>query len=183
MKSYLTTFLLVAFCLLSLAFALQIPQKAVVISFPANTPSRIVEEMKNAILKAGGTITHEYKIIKAFAATAPTKALDTVRILAADYNPSIEEDQIFSVNTWTAFLHSVLSFLNWNESISTCSFLWNDYSSPNPFPPLCDWLILLWDIGSITYSSWLLWLFHYLNFKKRLMVYEARYALHVTYHQ
>lgn len=40
------------------------PQKAVIVSYPNDTPDSIVDQAKDAIVAAGGVITHEYKLIK-----------------------------------------------------------------------------------------------------------------------
>ncbi len=50
--------LLLAF--LTAVFGLPPPQKPVVISFPENTPSSIIEKAIAEIKKDGGIITHEY---------------------------------------------------------------------------------------------------------------------------
>ena len=42
----------------------QLPQKAVIISYPNETPDHILDQAKDAIKAAGGMITHEYKLIK-----------------------------------------------------------------------------------------------------------------------
>lgn len=46
----------------------------------------------------GGVITHEYNIIKAFAATAPAKVLDSVQAWGSEYNAVVEDDQMVSTN-------------------------------------------------------------------------------------
>jgi uncharacterized protein YxjI len=51
----------------------------------------------DAIKAAGGVITHEYKLIKGFAAKAPAKVLQTVQTWGNDYHAVIEEDQMVSV--------------------------------------------------------------------------------------
>jgi hypothetical protein len=40
------------------------PQKAVIVSYPNDTPDHIIDQAKSAIIAAGGVITHEYKLIK-----------------------------------------------------------------------------------------------------------------------
>jgi hypothetical protein len=40
------------------------PQKSVIVSYPADTPDSVLSQAKEAILQAGGFITHEYNIIK-----------------------------------------------------------------------------------------------------------------------
>jgi len=42
----------------------------------------------------GGVITHEYSIIKGFAAKASEKILDTVQALGTAHNCKVEADQI-----------------------------------------------------------------------------------------
>lgn len=49
---------------LTFAFAAVQPQKAVIISYPDNTPDHVLNQAKDAIKAAGGFITHEYKLIK-----------------------------------------------------------------------------------------------------------------------
>lgn len=44
--------------------AAQVPQKAIIVSYPENTPSSVVDQAMEAIKAAGGMITHEYKLIK-----------------------------------------------------------------------------------------------------------------------
>lgn len=46
----------------------------------------------------GGIITHEYKtLIKGFAATAPTKVVNSVKALGEKYQAIVEDDQVMSV--------------------------------------------------------------------------------------
>jgi hypothetical protein len=49
---------------ITVAMAVVQPQKAVIVSYPNDTPDSIVDQAKDAILAAGGVITHEYKLIK-----------------------------------------------------------------------------------------------------------------------
>lgn len=42
-------------------------------------------------------ITHEYKLIKAFAANAPAKVLQTIKTLESQNNAVIEDDQVITV--------------------------------------------------------------------------------------
>ncbi|KNG50345.1 protease propeptide inhibitor [Stemphylium lycopersici] len=70
------------------------PHRAVIISWPNDTPDEIVEQSKDAIRKAQGVITHEYNIIKGFAATAPASALEMVSAMSDVYKCEIEEDGI-----------------------------------------------------------------------------------------
>ncbi len=58
----LTLFVILAVITVVLAAAQ--PQKAVIVSYPNDTPDSIVDQAKDAIVAAGGVITHEYKLIK-----------------------------------------------------------------------------------------------------------------------
>ncbi|KAF1353354.1 hypothetical protein BDV97DRAFT_346367 [Delphinella strobiligena] len=74
------------------------PLKQVIVSYPNDTPDSVLEKAKAAIKEAGGVITHEYNIIKAFAANAPAKVLDTIKAMSGDqYAAEIEEDQVITV--------------------------------------------------------------------------------------
>lgn len=51
-------------CLFALAVVAISPQKAVIVTYPEDTPDSILDQAKDAIRKAGGMITHDYKLIK-----------------------------------------------------------------------------------------------------------------------
>ncbi|PMD26515.1 hypothetical protein NA56DRAFT_667788 [Hyaloscypha hepaticicola] len=85
------------FTLITMVLAALQPQKSVIVSYPNDTPDSIVDQAKDAIIAAGGVITHEYKLIKGFAAKASAKVLDTVQIMGNDYHAVIEEDQMVSI--------------------------------------------------------------------------------------
>jgi hypothetical protein len=61
-KMKFSVFSILAFVVVALA-ATQ-PQKSIIITYPDNTPDSIVEQAKNAVIAAGGMVTHEYKLIK-----------------------------------------------------------------------------------------------------------------------
>jgi hypothetical protein len=52
------------FTFVALVLGVTMPQKAVIISYPDNTPDSVLNQAKDAIKAAGGIITHEYKLIK-----------------------------------------------------------------------------------------------------------------------
>ncbi|KAI0101913.1 hypothetical protein GGR51DRAFT_307293 [Nemania sp. FL0031] len=79
------------------AFAVDI-QKAIIMSFPQSTPDDVVGRAMDEIRKAGGTITHEYKLIKGFAAKAPQKIVESVTAWSTEYHATIEEDQIVEIS-------------------------------------------------------------------------------------
>ncbi|KAK4111137.1 hypothetical protein N656DRAFT_734473 [Canariomyces notabilis] len=85
-------FLLASLTLLSGVIAVDI-QKSVLITYPAETPDSIVDQAKKAIVEAGGVITHEYTLIKGFAAKVGEKVLDTVSAWGQEYQVLVEEDQ------------------------------------------------------------------------------------------
>ncbi len=51
-------------CLLILTVVAIAPQKAVIVTYPEDTPDSVMDQAKDTIRKAGGMITHEYKLIK-----------------------------------------------------------------------------------------------------------------------
>ncbi|KAF7868336.1 hypothetical protein EAF04_004868 [Stromatinia cepivora] len=90
--------LLSTFIFATAALSAALPQKAVIVSYPDNTPDDVVQKAMDAIKAAGGMITHEYILIKGFAAKAPAQVLVTVQSWGNDYHAIIEEDQIVSAN-------------------------------------------------------------------------------------
>jgi Mrp family chromosome partitioning ATPase len=50
--------------LVAVVLGATMPQKAVIVSYPDETPDSVVDQAKSAIKAAGGMITHEYKLIK-----------------------------------------------------------------------------------------------------------------------
>ncbi|KAL1955618.1 hypothetical protein VTO42DRAFT_8351 [Malbranchea cinnamomea] len=74
------------------------PLKSVVITYPKETPDSVVQKAKQAILDAGGKITHEYNLIKGFAADVPEEAVNSISALDATYAPNVEEDKVYTIN-------------------------------------------------------------------------------------
>jgi spermidine/putrescine-binding protein len=60
----LHTLLLALFTLFTLVAAATQPQKSVIMTWSSDTPNHVVDQFKDAIVSAGGIITHEYKILK-----------------------------------------------------------------------------------------------------------------------
>ncbi|KAL2256521.1 hypothetical protein VTK26DRAFT_1538 [Humicola hyalothermophila] len=81
-----------ALTLLSGAAAVDV-QKSVLITYPPETPDSVLNQAKKAIVDAGGVITHEYKLIKGFAAKVGEKVLDTVSAWGQDYKVLVEEEE------------------------------------------------------------------------------------------
>ncbi|KAJ9638638.1 uncharacterized protein PV06_09853 [Exophiala oligosperma] len=80
------------------ALALSAPQKPVVISYPADTPPSVIENAIKEIEKDGGIITHEYSLIKGFAAKVAEATLDKISALGEEFAPYIEEDVIVRID-------------------------------------------------------------------------------------
>ncbi|KAK3943564.1 hypothetical protein QBC46DRAFT_351441 [Diplogelasinospora grovesii] len=71
-------------------------QKSVIITYPPETPDSVLAQAKKAIEDGGGMVTHEYQLIKGFAAKVGEKVLDTVAAWGKEYNCLVEEDQVVS---------------------------------------------------------------------------------------
>ncbi|KAF2033521.1 hypothetical protein EK21DRAFT_58431 [Setomelanomma holmii] len=91
MRFILTSVVVALLAVFTMAVA---PHKSVIMSWPNDTPDSVVEEAKQAIIAAKGTITHEYNIIKGFACTGPASIFEKVSTMNADHKPEIEEDGI-----------------------------------------------------------------------------------------
>jgi len=92
----LIAYLAAALTIISGALAVDV-QKQVIISYPDDTPDWVIAEAKEAIIKAGGAITHEYNLIKGFAATAGEKILANVKAMGSQFQALVEEDQVVGI--------------------------------------------------------------------------------------
>ncbi|EXJ61109.1 hypothetical protein A1O7_05262 [Cladophialophora yegresii CBS 114405] len=90
-----TVFLLALF---TAVFALPPAQKPVVISFPDDTPSSIIDMAIAEIKKDGGIVTHEYSLIKGFAAKVSEVTLNKISAMAEAYAPYIEDDYVVKID-------------------------------------------------------------------------------------
>ncbi|KAI1078536.1 hypothetical protein F5B20DRAFT_204908 [Whalleya microplaca] len=86
------------------AFAVD-TQKSIIVSFPFETGDDVVGRAMDQIRAAGGVITHEYKLIKGFAAKAPQKVIDEVTVWTAEFLATIEEDQIVEISNNNGHRH------------------------------------------------------------------------------
>ena len=90
-------------------------QKAVIITYPEDTPDHEVDKAIDVLKEAGGVVTHEYsksprvrpariythrfaELLKGFAAKASDAALEAIKTLGEKYVPFIEEDSIVSID-------------------------------------------------------------------------------------
>ncbi|CAK7246068.1 MAG: hypothetical protein STHCBS139747_007690 [Sporothrix thermara] len=71
-------------------------RKQVIVTYESNTPDWVLNEAKDAIRAAGGVITHEYNLIKGFAATAGEKVLESVQAMGSKYQALVEDDKVVS---------------------------------------------------------------------------------------
>ncbi|KAI1845399.1 hypothetical protein JX265_005260 [Neoarthrinium moseri] len=80
------------------AFAVD-QQKSVIVTFPKEVSADVVGRAMDEIRKAGGIITHEYQLIKGFAAKAPQKIIESVSAWStSQYNAVFEEDQTVTIH-------------------------------------------------------------------------------------
>lgn len=87
----LTLSIILAF--VTVALAVIQPQKAVIISYPDNTPEQVLEKAKQAIIDAGGMITHEYKLIKFVAPILVTRLSHPAQRLTSCLGDSLQRRQ------------------------------------------------------------------------------------------
>ncbi|RAH44226.1 uncharacterized protein BO95DRAFT_416816 [Aspergillus brunneoviolaceus CBS 621.78] len=66
---------------------------SVLVSFPAGTPDSVLQQAKDSVLDAGGQITHEFS----FSADCPEEAIQQISTQSAAYKPTIEQDQMVSI--------------------------------------------------------------------------------------
>ncbi|KAF8864292.1 hypothetical protein BDZ45DRAFT_613879 [Acephala macrosclerotiorum] len=90
-----TIFTILSF--VALALSAQLPQKNIIVSYDDNVPDSVLSQAMDAIKAAGGMITHEYKLIKGFAAKAPAKVLENIQTMGNDFHAVIEEDQMVTI--------------------------------------------------------------------------------------
>ncbi|KAL1840517.1 hypothetical protein VTJ49DRAFT_338 [Mycothermus thermophilus] len=88
----LFTFLSILTLLCSSVMAVDV-LKSVLITYPPETPDSVVNQAKKAVVEAGGIITHEYKLIKGFAAKVGETVLQSVSALGKEYQVLVEEDE------------------------------------------------------------------------------------------
>ncbi|KAK6210884.1 hypothetical protein LQW54_005761 [Pestalotiopsis sp. IQ-011] len=74
-------------------------QKSVIVTFPNDVASDVIDRAMSEIKKAGGVITHEYNLIKGFAAKAPQKVIESMSVwTTSEYHATIEEDQTITIS-------------------------------------------------------------------------------------
>ncbi|KAL8380979.1 hypothetical protein RB595_005329 [Gaeumannomyces hyphopodioides] len=74
-------------------------QKQVIVSYPNETPNSVIDQAKQAIREGGGVITHDFELIKGFAATVAESVLNSVKALSDEYHATIEEDHVVSISS------------------------------------------------------------------------------------
>ncbi|CAN8103500.1 unnamed protein product [Discula destructiva] len=76
-------------------------QKSFLMSFSKDASDSSMNEAKQKIIDAKGTITHEYTLLKGFAATAGEKVYESLQVFAQDIGANVEEDLNVQVNGGT----------------------------------------------------------------------------------
>ncbi|KAI9734863.1 MAG: hypothetical protein M1834_001943 [Cirrosporium novae-zelandiae] len=94
MKFNIFTLFFALLLMVTAVLAVAQPEKSVIVTYPPETPNYLISDAKEAIIKAGGIITHEYTLLKGFAATCSVKALEAVKAMGEKFPPMVEEDQI-----------------------------------------------------------------------------------------
>ncbi|RMZ91207.1 hypothetical protein DV736_g1568, partial [Chaetothyriales sp. CBS 134916] len=84
--------------LLAIFASAVVQQQSVMVTYPQDTPQSIIDKAMDAVKSTGGVVTHEFKLIKGFAAQASDSALDAVKALGDKYIPVIEGDSVFSID-------------------------------------------------------------------------------------
>ncbi|PSR85619.1 hypothetical protein BD289DRAFT_368332 [Coniella lustricola] len=89
-----------ALMLLSAAAGIQAVdvEKSFLVSFPQGTSDSVVNAAKQMVKDAKGQITHEYSIIKGFAATAGAKVFEGMQVYVQSDGATVEEDQNVQTN-------------------------------------------------------------------------------------
>ncbi|ROT40313.1 hypothetical protein SODALDRAFT_356283 [Sodiomyces alkalinus F11] len=90
-----STFLVAALSLVPGALAVDKMKNVIVWAQDESITDSMLEKAKNAIIEAGGKVTHVYTLIRGFDAVAPAKALEVVQ--AFDAGIKIEEDQTVTI--------------------------------------------------------------------------------------
>ncbi|ROV97691.1 hypothetical protein VMCG_07439 [Cytospora schulzeri] len=93
----LIAYLVPALSIISGVFAVE-AQKSFLMSFPKNTADHVVKEAKQKIIDAKGFITHEYTLIKGFAASAGEGVFQDLQIWAQSSGATVEEDKVANIN-------------------------------------------------------------------------------------
>lgn len=84
-------FALAALALVPSALAVD-DSKSVIVWYEDHVADSVVQEAKDAIVSAGGQITHVYSLIKGFSAIAPVMALEKIQTFNTDIH--VEEDEV-----------------------------------------------------------------------------------------
>ncbi|KAL8925933.1 MAG: hypothetical protein Q9208_003246 [Pyrenodesmia sp. 3 TL-2023] len=84
--------------LVAIGSATSVPaERQVMITYPDGTHESVLQQAKEAIVAAGGKVTKEYTLIKAFAATVSSEVLDTLSTLSGTHKPLVEDDGVVTI--------------------------------------------------------------------------------------
>ena len=57
-------FLSILAIVLTIVSGAKVAQQAIIVTYPADTPNHVLDQARDAIVAAGGMITHEYTLLK-----------------------------------------------------------------------------------------------------------------------
>ncbi|KAI9669899.1 MAG: hypothetical protein M1831_006934 [Alyxoria varia] len=79
--------------LLIVAVMARVNDKSIIVTYPEETPDSVIEQAKADIKMDHGEITHEYKLIKGFAAKVSEDTLQQVHATGQKHKAHVEKDQ------------------------------------------------------------------------------------------
>ncbi|KEF51292.1 uncharacterized protein A1O9_12642 [Exophiala aquamarina CBS 119918] len=91
-------FITVLLALITAGLARPAALKTVIVSYPNDTPSSVVDKAIEEVINAGGIVTHEYSLIKGFSAKVSDSMIDTINTLTENYTPLVELDNIVTIS-------------------------------------------------------------------------------------
>ncbi|RMD39269.1 hypothetical protein DV735_g5858, partial [Chaetothyriales sp. CBS 134920] len=118
MRTYLIV-LIAAF--LAICASAVVQRQSVLVTYPEDTPQSVLDKAIEVVKSTGGIVTHEFKLIKGFAAQASETALETIKALGDEYIPVIENDSVVSIDgtlTEPAQEEVATGLLDWINSLS-----------------------------------------------------------------
>ncbi|KAA8911348.1 proteinase inhibitor, propeptide [Sphaerosporella brunnea] len=88
-----------ALALLAAAPSALATEKLYIVTFSNETPNSEVVAARDHLARNGCKITHEYTLIKGFAATCPEATMADYQVSAQSnkYKPTVEEDQVVTI--------------------------------------------------------------------------------------
>ncbi|RMZ77871.1 hypothetical protein DV738_g4199, partial [Chaetothyriales sp. CBS 135597] len=111
MRIYLIAFIA---ALLAVCASAVVQLQSVIVSYPEDTPQSIIDQAVEVVKSTGGIVTHEFKIIRGFAAQASEATLEAIKAVGDQYVPLIECDGVVSIDEEEV----AAGLLDWINSLS-----------------------------------------------------------------